>query len=204
MFVVLLGNGIDYWSSGANYGWYSTHNLKSQDDVLGRLICFNWGCQMGQWGSGQTPYPINHLCSEQVVIHALNVIWHVGWVWFALVWYLCQWRAAPLAFGAHQLLVPSIALPGKVMLDYHNDDSLLRLVVFHARDHGWNDSLSLEVCSSRLWELSCWAANDGYGACRQLKCSWCLLLAALQSLTQQNQKNLNASSQWKVKTNTWL
>lgn len=33
MFVVLLGNGIDYWSSGANYGRYDTHHLTSQDDI---------------------------------------------------------------------------------------------------------------------------------------------------------------------------
>lgn len=129
--------------------WYSPPHIPGWCARVAALL------QMGQWGSGQTPYLVNHLCCEQAVTPALNVVWCVGLVWFAqelaLVWYLCQWRAAPQAFRAHQHLVPSAALPGKIILDYHNDLILSRLVVFHARDHGWNDSLRLEACSSRLW-----------------------------------------------------
>lgn len=102
--------------------------------------------------------------------------------------------------GAHQHLVPSIALPEQIILDYHNDPILLEL---------WcSMPETMDGMTAWVWK----PAFPDCGSChvgQQMMVtepagSWCLLLATLQSLTQQNQKNLKASSQWKVKMKTLI
>lgn len=129
--------------------------IGAQEPIMATVIVTTSHPRMMCWGDCSAPavaasealdrlHTLYLICTvNKQSLNILNVIGHAGWVGFAqglaLVWYLCQWRAAPRAFGDLQHLVPSVALPGKIILGYHHDHLVLRLVVFHARDHGWSN-----------------------------------------------------------------